>query len=70
MQQAEYRSYSSPPIRNVERKLLLIPIIYMLISTASLVSDLYFFINHDKNHENLHRNGVGIIFVHFLTVRI
>ena len=40
----------------------------MVMSTAGFVSDLYFFINHDKNLINLQSSGGGITFVHFLTV--
>ena len=51
--------------------MLLIPIIYMLISTTSFVSDLYFFISH-KNFADLQSSdgARGIVFVHFLAVRI
>ena len=44
----------------------------MLISTASFVSSLYFFINHGpgKTHEKLQKNDGGITFVHFLAVRV
>ena len=42
----------------------------MLISTASFVSDLYFFINHDKNFTDLQSNDGDIVFVHFLAVSI
>ena len=50
--------------------MLLIPVIYMLISTASFVSDLYFFISHNKNFSDLQSSDGGIVFVHFLTVRV
>ena len=49
--------------------MLLIPIIYMLISTTSFVSDLYFFISH-KNFADLQSSDGSIVFVHFLAVRI
>ena len=42
----------------------------MLTATASFVSDVYFFINRHKNLENLISSDGGIIFVHFLMVRI
>ena len=53
----------------MDRKILLIPIIYMLISAASFVSDLYFFLNHDKHLQNLQSSNDGITLVHFLMVR-
>ena len=57
------------PVRNMEKKILMIPMIFMLISAICFGSDLYFFINHEKNLEDLQRNDGGIIFVHFLIVR-
>ena len=53
----------------MDRKILLIPIIYMLISAASFVSDLYFFLNHDKHLQNLQSSNDAITLVHFLMVR-
>jgi len=53
----------------MEKKILMIPMIFMLISAICFGSDLYFFINHEKNLEDLQRNDGGIIFVHFLIVR-
>ena len=66
----QYKLLSSAPVRDVERKLLLIPMIFMLISTVCFVSDLYFFINYKKNLKNLQKNNSSIVFVHFLIVSI
>ena len=52
----------------MEKKILLIPIIYMLISAVCFASDVYFFINHKKNLEDMENNNGGIIFMHFLIV--
>jgi len=59
---------SVAPIKDVERKILLIPIIFMLISAASFFCDLYFYFNHSGLDVEERKNG-GIIFVHFLIVR-
>ena len=42
----------------------------MLISAVCFASDVYFFINHKKNLEDLKNNNGGIIFMHFLIVRL
>ena len=54
----------------MEKKILLVPAIYLLISAVCFASDMYFFINHKKNLEDLEYNNGGIIFMHFLIVRI
>lgn len=41
----------------------------MIISTVCFISDLYFYINHKKNLENLQNNDATIVFVHLLIVR-
>ena len=41
----------------------------MLISATSFVSDLYFFVSH-KNFADLQSSDGGIVFIHFLAVRI
>ena len=66
----QYKLLSSAPVRDVERKLLLIPMIFMLISAVCFMSDLYFFINYKKNLKNLQKNNSSIVFVHFLIVSI
>ena len=48
----------------------MIPIIFMILCTASFVSDLYFYINHKKNLGNLQSSNEIIIIVHFLSVRL
>ena len=54
----------------MEKKILLIPTIYMIISAVCFGSDLYFFISHEENIEDLQNNNGGIIFMHFLIVRL
>ena len=54
----------------MEKKILLIPTIYMVISAVCFGSDLYFFISHEENLEDLQNNNGGIIFMHFLIVRL
>ena len=61
---------SSAPIRNLERKILLIPIIFMIVSAVCFISDLYFFVNYKKNLENLQNTDGIIVFVHLLIVSI
>ena len=46
--------------------MLLIPVICMLISTASFVLDLYFFISHDKNFSDFQSSDGGIVFTFWL----
>ena len=59
---------SAAPIKEVERKILLVPIIFMIMCSASFACDLYFYINHGGLSAGK-RNNAGIIFVHFLIVR-
>ena len=54
----------------MEKKILLIPTIYMVISAVCFGSDLYFFVSHEENLEDLQNNNGGIIFMHFLIVRL
>ena len=58
---------SAAPIRSTERKILLIPLIFMLVCVASFVCDVYFYIHHNASRE---MNNGGITVVHFLTVRL
>ena len=71
IQNAEYIRITSSVviIRNVERKILLIPIIFMLLSIAAFVTDIYFIVSKDKSFRYLQKTEPGITFVHFLTVR-
>ena len=54
----------------MEKKILLIPTIYILISAVCFGSDLYFFISHEENLKDLQTNNGGIVFMHFLIVRL
>jgi len=73
LQRARYELYSVitsvAPIKDVERKLLLVPIIFMLMCLASFICDLYFYIHRGGLSER-DSNNAGIIFVHFLIVSI
>ncbi|XP_065905242.1 G-protein coupled receptor 157-like isoform X2 [Dysidea avara] len=68
---AKYSLYSSStliaPIKDVERKIMLVPFIFMLMCSASFVCDMYFFIKHGglKGSES---NSVAIILVHLLII--
>ena len=75
-QKARYELYSSSalfaPIKDVERKIILVPIVFLLMCSASFVCDLYFFIDHVHGDGGLNEtdiNSRGIIFVHFVIVR-
>jgi len=58
---------SAAPVRNVERKILLIPLIFILACVASFVSDAYFYYHHNTSRK---MNSGAITVVHFLTVRV
>ena len=70
IQNAEYTPITSSVviIRNVERKILLIPIIFMLLSIAAFVTDICFIFQGNKSFRYLKKTEPGITFVHFLTV--